>query len=829
MTTKIGHFEVLSELSKSAMGAVFKVNDPRGSQTLALKTIRLEAFADCAADLKTCLVEECERVKSLTNPNLTVVSDWLEIDGQFCATMEYIQGNSVATMLARQEGFSIWDLLDIGRQVCSGLDYAHTNKVFHYSLEPAKIMCGWDGTVRILGFGVSSIGKFSGQLPGASPILHYMSPEQLRGGLVDARSNIFNLGAVFYEMVTERKAFDGEDFEALRKCLLEGAPVPPLQLNPKLHPLLNDLILKSLAQDPDARYQSGRELLEDLEQCKESKPAAKLAASPPKAAPPADSAVASAQTRFAASPAGSGQRPPERKISTHSVSSPAGQPAALKVELPPKTAAFAGSATAFKAAPSQPPAADRLRKGVGVASANQPASVLEEPAIQTLEPVSSKQARFPVDPMMAAEAPARGNRVSFSEMTELPPLKEIYVSTPAPPAPEAEPPYLMADFSREDSVTRAGSSGNKAGTGKDEGKLQPRQGAQNALNEIKGVPPSLLVYAVAAAAVVILIIAIGLVLHINRLNREEDSARPTSALASPYSAQPAPLQPETQSSEQSPAPAEGPTQATGSQTAVARSVAAPRSRYGKRNKTVPATAPVVLPGQMAIDSTPQGAQFQIDGKTDPSWITPFTLTALDPGIHTVTISKAGYASDTRTVEVPSGSKSFVVTHLTQLMSTLSVNSTPVGANVYVDGKDTGKLTPAQVSVEKGQHSILVRKQGFLDETTSAQFALSQTVTFSPTLRALGNVDDLRTVNKISKLFGGKEEKSMGTVFVRTQPKGAQVAVNQHMVGKNSPVDFMLDPGNYIVDITLTGYTPIHKVITVDRGGKAVIDEVMKHE
>jgi hypothetical protein len=805
MTTKIGHFEVLSELSRSAMGAVFKVNDPKGGQTLALKTIRLEAFGDCAADLKTCLVEEGERAKSLHNPNLTAASDSFEIDGQFCATMEYIQGNSVATMLARQEGFSIWDLLDIGRQVCSGLDYAHARKVFHYSLEPAKIMCGWDGTVRVLGFGVSSIGKFSGQLPGVSPILHYMSPEQMRGGLIDSRSNIFSLGALFYAMVTERQAFDGADFEALRTCVLEGAPVPPIDLNPKLHPLLNDLILKSLAKDPDARYQSGRELLEDLEQCKESKPAAKLAAAPAKAAPPAASAAASAQAKFA--------------------SAPAAQPASIAVELPRKASAIAGPATAFKAAPLQPPVAD-LRKKVTAASANRSASVLEEPAIQTFEPVSSNKARFSVDPMMAAEAPARGNKVSFSEMTELPPLKEIYVSTPAPPSTEAEPPYPAEDFSTESPATKAG---NRAGTKNDERKLQPREAAQNALKEIKGVPPSLLVYAVAAAAVVILIIAIGLVLHINHLNREEDSARPTSALASPYSAQPAPPQPDTQNLDQSASPAEIPPQSTDSQPAVARSNAAPRSRYGKRNKTVPATAPVVLPGQMAIDSTPQGAQFQIDGKTDPSWITPFTLTALNPGMHAITVSKAGYATDTRNVEVPSGSKAFVVTHLTQLMATLSVSSSPAGANVYVDGRDTGKLTPAQVSVEKGQHSILVRKQGFLDETTSAQFVLSQTVTFSPTLRALGNVDDLRTVNKISKLFGGKDEKGMGTVFVRTQPKGAQVAVNQHMVGKNSPVDVMLDPGNYIVDITLTGYTPIHKVITVDKGGKAVIDEVMTHE
>ncbi len=232
---------------------------------------------------------------------------------------------------------------------------------------------------------------------------------------------------------------------------------------------------------------------------------------------------------------------------------------------------------------------------------------------------------------------------------------------------------------------------------------------------------------------------------------------------------------------------------------------------------------------MAIDSNPQGAQVQIDGRTDPTWVTPFTLSGLAAGQHSITVSKAGYSTDTRTVDVTSGSKAFVTTHLNQLMATLAVSSSPAGANVYIDGKDSGKRTPAQVSVEKGQHVVLVRMSGYIDATTNAQFILGQTINFSPTLPPLGNVDNIRTAGKMKKLFGGKDAQGMGTVSVKTQPKGAQVAVNQHMLDKDSPVDFLLDPGNYIVDITMSGYVPIHKVVTVDKGGKAVIDEVMQHE
>jgi hypothetical protein len=404
-------------------------------------------------------------------------------------------------------------------------------------------------------------------------------------------------------------------------------------------------------------------------------------------------------------------------------------------------------------------------------------------------------------------------------MTELPPLKDVYVAPPPPPSAASEPePSLAPSF-------RSGSEPEKP-------KGQPREVAEKAIKEIKNVPPSLMVYSIAGAAVLILIIAIALVLHINHLNSDDDSPRPVQQATQAAPSQPV-APPARPAQMQAPQPAP-PVQTqpaepeVESQPTHTHAAAAARGKNA-RKKSAAAAAPAIVPGQMAIDSTPQGAQVQLDGRTDPSWVTPFTLSGVDPGQHTVTVSKPGYSTDTRTVEVTSGSKSFVVTHLAQLMATLSVTSTPAGANVYIDGRDTGKLTPAQVSVDKGQHVILVRKGGYVDETTSAQFVLGQTITFSPTLRSLGNVDDIKTVGKMSKLFGGKAAQGMGTVSIKTQPKGAQVAINQHMLDKSSPVDVLLDPGNYVVDVTLTGYAPLHKVITVDKGGKAVIDEVLQHE
>lgn len=816
--SKIGHFEILSELSKSGTGTVFKANDPQTNQTVALKVIQLSAFGESAVELESCLLEEAETTKVLSNPNLAPVFGAGVIDGQFYAATEYIQGNSVATMLARKEGFSIWDLLDIGRQVCSGLDHAHSHSVFHYSLEPAKIMCGWDGTVRVLGFGVSSVGKFAAHLPGIPPLLHYMSPEQVRGENIDARSNLYSLGALFYEMVTDRKAFDREDSEALRQSILDSTPVSPMQVNPKLHPVLSDLIMKALAKDPAERYQSGRGLLDDLEKCKESKPqAAKAPAAPTKAPTIAAPVKAAAPAKFASAP-----KPVEKKAATPQplvASRPSAQAAVAKSEPASKAAAAAagwGGSESTSSAPNldgfNEPSASRAH-ATGESTAPSPSmssAVIDAPTFAA--PVTEPP-RISVDPMMAEAAPSRGSSsISFSEMTELPPLKEDYITTPSPsPAAEQQPspaPNL------------------KSGGEPEKPRVQPREVAEKAMKEIKNVPPSLMVYSIAGAAVLILIIAIALVLHINHLNSDDGSPRPAPPESTAQSAANQPAAP-VQLAQEQPVPTE-------SAAPVAEAEAAPvhvpvSAVRGKRKKPTAPIAPVVVPGQMSIDSTPQGAQVQLDGKTDPLWITPFTLSGVSAGPHTVTLSKAGYSTDTRAVDVASGNKSFVTSHLTLLMATLSVTSTPPGANVYVDGKDSGKLTPAQVSVDKGQHVVLVRKAGFIDETTSAQFVLAQTVSFSPTLRSLGNVDDIKTVGKINKLFGGKQAQGMGIVGIKTQPKGAQVAVNQHMLDKSSPVDVMLDPGNYIVDITMTGYVPIHKVISVDKGGKAVIDEIMQHE
>jgi hypothetical protein len=129
----------------------------------------------------------------------------------------------------------------------------------------------------------------------------------------------------------------------------------------------------------------------------------------------------------------------------------------------------------------------------------------------------------------------------------------------------------------------------------------------------------------------------------------------------------------------------------------------------------------------------------------------------------------------------------------------------------------------------GNHSFVFKKQGYLDETATANVQIGQTLQLAPTLRPLGVTDEIKIGGKFKKVFGGSETAGMGTVSIKTQPKGAQVAVNSRIVDKPSPVMFYLNPGNYIIDITMSGFKDVHRVITVEKNGKVAIDESLDRE
>lgn len=271
-----------------------------------------------------------------------------------------------------------------------------------------------------------------------------------------------------------------------------------------------------------------------------------------------------------------------------------------------------------------------------------------------------------------------------------------------------------------------------------------------------------------------------------------------------------------------------PSQSTAGVTAAAPLQAAPEPEEESSGAT-PTALPIV-PGPLDINSTPGGGQVQVDAKTNSASVAPRPRTGLTPRRHSVTTSKPQYlrATRTRTIKVASGTKLSAEAESAPLTATVSLNSDPDKAAVWIDGRDTGRTTPAQISVDKpGDHTFVFKKQGYLDETTTVNLQLGQKSRLAPSLRVLGRTDEIKMVGRFRKFSG--EKAGMGIVTVNTQPKGAKIAVNNHIINKPSPAKFYLNPGNYVIDITLPGSNSIHRVVSVDQRSKVVIDEVMAHK
>jgi hypothetical protein len=430
---------------------------------------------------------------------------------------------------------------------------------------------------------------------------------------------------------------------------------------------------------------------------------------------------------------------------------------------------------------------------------------------------------FAVDPMMAEDenSPAAKVRRSFSELSEMPPLKEAYVAPPPPP-PSAEAPAVVEPLPQ---VVFKKSEPERS-------KIQVREAAQKAVSEIRGTPPKLYLYAVGAALLVIALILVGMSLASYWQDRETgsegSSGAPTATQSSPAPQTPPQAAPAPQA-QTAAAPADNAQPQPGAEAPEPASDPSGSSRnsLGKKTKSRTAAAPILA--QLTVSSNPAGVQIAFDGS--PLCVTPCTLTGIAPGQHTVLASKSGYSSENRNIVLSSGANSTISMDLSPVAAKLSVASTPAGAVILVDGQDTGKLTPQQFLLNKpGAHTVVLRRYGYLEETSTVNAEAGQTATVNLVLQQLGSTDEIRAAGgHFKKVFGGSDAASMGIVSVKTTPKGAQIMINNRVLDKTSPFDFYLNPGTYVIDITMSGYHSLHRVIVVEEREKVAIEEALTPE
>ena len=268
--TKAGRYQIISELGRGSMGVVYQGFDPVIGRTVAVKTMLTEGLTPAEfEDFKARFQREAQTAGVLTHPNIVTVYDFGEDEGILYLAMEFLEGKSLQDLVEVQTVLPVETIVPMYEQVCSALDHAHSHKVIHRDIKPANIMILDSGLVKVTDFGIAKMMSMgmtqAGQILGTP---NYMSPEQVKGRQIDGRSDIFALGVVLYELVTGEKPFGGQNITTVIYKIINENPIPPRELDATIHPGLSYVIQKALAKNSEERYQTCRELAEDLKNYK---------------------------------------------------------------------------------------------------------------------------------------------------------------------------------------------------------------------------------------------------------------------------------------------------------------------------------------------------------------------------------------------------------------------------------------------------------------------------------------------------------------------------------------------------------------------------------
>lgn len=691
MTTpdKIGRYSIQGELGRGAMGVVYRAVDPNIGRTVALKTMRLDVHGAQEQEMLKRFKREAQLAGVMNHPNLVTIYDAGDHEGVFYIAMEFVEGHTLQAILHEERALPPERIIEISRQVCAGLDYAHSHEVVHRDVKPANIMVGVNGAVKIMDFGIakSSMGMTSaGQVLGTPS---YMSPEQVKGRTLDGRSDLFSYGVILYEMVTGEKPFTGQNVTTIIYKIINEQPIAPRELDVSIHPGLSAIVVRCLSKNPEERFQNGAELVKELAAYKS------FGGNP------------DATTVLPQDPSAATQRLDPAQLATMRL-------AAAPVENMPATAMTIGG-------------------GSGAAAQLRP---IAEPQLTGASAMPTMQTATATKPAQKLES-------------------TVNVSMPAA-AKAPTPP--------------AKSSAGKFG--------------------------------------IIAVILLALLAGATYLKKHHSA--PTSEL----SAQETQTQPQTSTSAE-------PTQSAAKPPAAISSAAAlERSDADKSAAAKPEKKPLATTGELRVTSTPPGATLSIGGATLGTWKTPYTATRLKPGEYDVVFSLDGYVPATKTIKVVAGRMASVSADLVQKGATVTINSDPIGANIFVDGSPTGQTTPAQLKLDAGDHRIVVRKAGFAEENTAMTLKDGQSFAYSPHLDpAVIKPQGSNPWRALRKVIGGGESipAGKGLVTIQTHPEGATIFHRGQPSPQTTPMKMPMDPGTYNVVVRLNGYFPAMRQFTVEKG------------
>ena len=258
-------YEIVSKIGTGGMADVYKAMDHKLNRFVAVKVLKPE-FREDATFVKK-FRSEAQAAAGLTHPNIVNVFDVGDDEGVYYIVMELIEGITLKSYISKKGGLEIRESIGIAIQVAQGMQAAHEQHIIHRDIKPQNMIISRDGKVKVADFGIARAVSAQTLTSTAMGSVHYISPEQARGGFSDERSDIYSLGVTMYEMVTGRLPFDGDNTVAIALAHLEDAVVPPSVYNPDIPVVLEKVILRCMEKKPDRRYPNAAEVITDLRKC----------------------------------------------------------------------------------------------------------------------------------------------------------------------------------------------------------------------------------------------------------------------------------------------------------------------------------------------------------------------------------------------------------------------------------------------------------------------------------------------------------------------------------------------------------------------------------
>ena len=262
--TIANRYEIISQTGVGGMATVYTARDNVLNRKVAIKVLKDEFTTD--EEFVKRFNSEAQAAASLSHPNIVSIYDVGNEDGIYYIVMELVRGKTLKQIIT-EEGALPWKWsVNIAMQIASALETAHKNNIVHRDIKPHNIIITEDGVAKVTDFGIAKAVSNSTITAFGTTIgsVHYFSPEQAKGGYTDAKSDIYSLGVVMYEMLTGRVPFDSDTSVSVALKHMQEPPVPPMEINDNIPQAVNDIILKAMEKEPMARYQTATAMIRDL-------------------------------------------------------------------------------------------------------------------------------------------------------------------------------------------------------------------------------------------------------------------------------------------------------------------------------------------------------------------------------------------------------------------------------------------------------------------------------------------------------------------------------------------------------------------------------------